>query len=117
MWCSPSGSEEETFVFPQSNETEQNRGTSDWKNNTGDATLSNRSTQTDPGMWTPEKKDKRGNYLNSVVHASPERRVRMVSFDWLPAFVRVLILRQEGHKLTRAGKTKLSCKLPVLLEF
>uniref|UniRef100_A0A8D0B060 RAS guanyl releasing protein 4 n=1 Tax=Sander lucioperca TaxID=283035 RepID=A0A8D0B060_SANLU len=74
--CSLSGSEEEAFVFPHSNETENNQGTSPWKNNSGDSTLSDRSTQTDPGVWTPEKKDKRGNHHNSLVHASPERKVR-----------------------------------------
>ncbi|XP_028426695.1 RAS guanyl-releasing protein 4 isoform X2 [Perca flavescens] len=68
-------SEEEAFVFPQSNETENNQGTSPWKNNTDDSTLSDRSTQTDPGVWTPEKKDKRGNHRNSLVHASPERKI------------------------------------------
>ncbi|XP_038144440.1 RAS guanyl-releasing protein 4 [Cyprinodon tularosa] len=67
-------SEEEAFVFPQSNEIEQNRGTSDWTDNTGDSTLSDRSTQTDPGVWTPERRDRRGNHLNCVGHASPDRR-------------------------------------------
>uniref|UniRef100_A0A671XGV5 RAS guanyl releasing protein 4 n=1 Tax=Sparus aurata TaxID=8175 RepID=A0A671XGV5_SPAAU len=51
-------------------------GTSVWKNNTEDSALSDRSTQTDPGVWTPEKKDKRGNHHNSLVHASPDRKVR-----------------------------------------
>ncbi|XP_076592086.1 RAS guanyl-releasing protein 4 isoform X2 [Chaetodon auriga] len=68
-------SEEEAFVFPQSNETEQNKGTSVWKNNSGDSALSDRSTQTDPGVWTPERRDKRGNHHNSRVHASPERKM------------------------------------------
>ncbi|XP_051253515.1 RAS guanyl-releasing protein 4 isoform X1 [Dicentrarchus labrax] len=67
-------SEEEAFVFPQSNETEHNKGTSVRINNTGDWVLSDRSTQTDPGVWTPEKNDKRGNQHNSL-HASPERKV------------------------------------------
>ncbi|XP_023206489.1 RAS guanyl-releasing protein 1-like isoform X1 [Xiphophorus maculatus] len=68
-------SEEETFVFPPSNNTEQNRVTSDWTQNTGDSTLSDRSTQTDPGVWTPERRDRRGN-LNCVGHASPDRRAK-----------------------------------------
>ncbi|MED6256946.1 hypothetical protein ATANTOWER_002797 [Ataeniobius toweri] len=67
-------SEEEAFVFPQSNESEQNRVMSDWTNNTGDSTLSDRSTQTDPGVWTPEKRDRRGNHINCVGHPSPDRR-------------------------------------------
>ncbi|XP_008424743.1 RAS guanyl-releasing protein 4 isoform X2 [Poecilia reticulata] len=70
------GSEEEAFVFPQSNDTEQNRVTSDWTQNAGDSTLSDRSTQTDPGVWTPERKDRRGNHLNCVGHASPDRRAK-----------------------------------------
>ncbi|KAM7412674.1 hypothetical protein PAMA_020177 [Pampus argenteus] len=65
-------SEDETFVFPQSNETEHNKGTTVWKNNSSDSPLSDRFTHTDPGQWTPEKK-KRGYNHNS--HASPEMRV------------------------------------------
>lgn len=74
--CSSSGSEEDTFVFPQSDETEHNKGPSDWKNNTGDSALSDRSTQTDPGVWTPEKKERRVCNHISPVHASLERQVR-----------------------------------------
>ncbi|XP_034459361.1 RAS guanyl-releasing protein 4 isoform X1 [Hippoglossus hippoglossus] len=67
-------SEEETFVFPQSNETEQDKGSSVWKNNSSDSSLSDRSTQTDPGVWTPQKKDKRGNNHNTLVNGSPDKR-------------------------------------------
>uniref|UniRef100_A0A672J077 RAS guanyl-releasing protein 1-like n=1 Tax=Salarias fasciatus TaxID=181472 RepID=A0A672J077_SALFA len=74
-------SEDETFVFPQSNDSEHNKSTSLCRNNAGDSTLSDRSTQTDPGVWTPEKKDKKGNHLNSHVHASPDRKVRRSSRD------------------------------------
>ncbi|XP_024133397.1 RAS guanyl-releasing protein 4 isoform X1 [Oryzias melastigma] len=71
-------SEEETFVFPQSNETENSsRSSSGSKNNTDDSKLSDRSTQTEPGVWTPER-DKRGERLNFVVHGSPERRVSLL---------------------------------------
>uniref|UniRef100_A0A3Q3FU80 RAS guanyl releasing protein 4 n=1 Tax=Labrus bergylta TaxID=56723 RepID=A0A3Q3FU80_9LABR len=68
-------SEEEAFVFPQSIDTHHNKGLSVWTNSTSDSTLSDRSTQTDPGVWTPEKREMRGNHHNSLVHASPERRV------------------------------------------
>ncbi|XP_034086489.1 RAS guanyl-releasing protein 4 isoform X1 [Gymnodraco acuticeps] len=68
--------EEETFVFPQSNETENHQGTALWKSNSSDSTSSDCSTQTDPGVWTPEKKDRRGVHHNSLVHASPERKRR-----------------------------------------
>uniref|UniRef100_A0A672IWZ5 RAS guanyl-releasing protein 1-like n=1 Tax=Salarias fasciatus TaxID=181472 RepID=A0A672IWZ5_SALFA len=78
LWA---GSEDETFVFPQSNDSEHNKSTSLCRNNAGDSTLSDRSTQTDPGVWTPEKKDKKGNHLNSHVHASPDRKVRRSSRD------------------------------------
>lgn len=56
-------SEEDAFVFPHSNDTEQGRG---------DLAISDRSTQTDPGVWTPERKDKEkaGNH-NSVIHGPP----------------------------------------------
>ncbi|AWO98608.1 putative RAS guanyl-releasing protein 1-like [Scophthalmus maximus] len=63
-------SEEETFVFPQSNETEHNE-----KNNAGNSALSDCSTQTDPGVWTPQKRDRRGNNHYSPVCASPDRKV------------------------------------------
>ncbi|XP_061575876.1 RAS guanyl-releasing protein 4 isoform X3 [Cololabis saira] len=66
-------SEEETFVFPQSNDPDHNRAR---RLLPDDSTLSDRATQTDPGVWTPEKKDKRGNHLHSSAHASPERRVK-----------------------------------------
>lgn len=69
-----SSSEEDTFVFPQSNDSEL-KGTPLWKNNTGESTLSDRSTQTDPGVWTPEKKDKRGNQHNLLVHGSSDRKL------------------------------------------
>ncbi|XP_074535141.1 RAS guanyl-releasing protein 4 isoform X1 [Halichoeres trimaculatus] len=67
-------SEEEAFIFPQSNETGNNKAPPLWPNNIGDSTLSDRSTQTDPGVWTPEQRDQRGNHHNSLLHASPERR-------------------------------------------
>lgn len=68
-------SEEEAFIFPQSNETGHDKSPSLWPNNISDSTLSDRSTQTDPGVWTPEQRDQRGNHHNSVLHASQERRV------------------------------------------
>ncbi|XP_055370231.1 RAS guanyl-releasing protein 4 isoform X2 [Betta splendens] len=68
------GSEDETFVFPQSNETEHNKSTALWRNNSSDSTLSDRSTQTDPGVWTPDKRDRRGNNHHSLAHASPDRK-------------------------------------------
>lgn len=75
---SRSDSEEETFVFPQSNESEHNKGTPVCKNSPSDSTLSDRSTQTDPGVWTPQKKDKRGNIHNSLLYGAADRKVRQV---------------------------------------
>ncbi|XP_028321155.1 RAS guanyl-releasing protein 4 isoform X2 [Gouania willdenowi] len=58
-------SEEETFVFPHGNESDSGV----------DPPLSDRSTQTDPGVWTPEKKEKKGNHLNSLIHPLPDRKI------------------------------------------
>ncbi|KAI3354023.1 hypothetical protein L3Q82_018587, partial [Scortum barcoo] len=93
------GSEEETFVFPQSNETEHNKGSSVWKNNTGDSTLSDRSTQTDPGVWMPEKKDKRGNHHNSLVHASPDRKVNTLPHRARGCSMPVSFLQEKMEEL------------------
>ncbi|XP_069577093.1 RAS guanyl-releasing protein 4 [Brachyistius frenatus] len=92
-------SEEETFVFPLSNDTEQNKGTSGWKNNSGDSVLSDCSTQTDPGVWTPEKKDKRGNHLNSFVHASPERKVNTLPHRSRGCSMPVSFLQEKMEEL------------------
>ncbi|CAM9169944.1 unnamed protein product [Lampetra planeri] len=66
-------SEDDTFVFPQSKDTEHTKATSVCKNAPMDSTMAESSTQTDPGMWTPEKRDKR--VYNHNVHASLERQV------------------------------------------
>lgn len=86
-------SEEETFIFPQSNETEHN------KNNMSDSILSDRSTQTDPGIWTPEKKDKRGNHLNSLLHASPERRANTLPHRARGSSMPVSFLQEKMEEL------------------
>ncbi|XP_075956916.1 RAS guanyl-releasing protein 4 isoform X1 [Anarhichas minor] len=80
-------SEEEAFVFPQSNETEDNEGVSD------------HSTQTDPGVWTPEKKDKRGNHHNSLVHASLERRANTLPHRTRGCSVPVSFLQEKMEEL------------------
>ncbi|XP_040902700.1 RAS guanyl-releasing protein 4 isoform X2 [Toxotes jaculatrix] len=92
-------SEEETFVFPQSNETEHNKGTLVWKNNTSDSTLSDRSTQTDPGVWTPEKKDKRGNNHNSLVYASRDRKVNTLPSRTRGCSMPVSFLQEKMEEL------------------
>ncbi|XP_055081750.1 RAS guanyl-releasing protein 4 isoform X2 [Periophthalmus magnuspinnatus] len=60
-------SEEDTFVFPQSNDV--------CKNNNKDFRLLDRSTQTDPGVWTPDKKEKRPHHPHSFIHGSLDRKV------------------------------------------
>ncbi|XP_061828349.1 RAS guanyl-releasing protein 4 isoform X3 [Nerophis lumbriciformis] len=50
-------SEEEAFVFPHGNDGENNKGAAIRK--TADSPLSDCSTQTEPGVWTPEKKERR----------------------------------------------------------
>ena len=81
-----SGSEEETFVFPQSNEAEHDKGSTPWENNAGDSTLSDRSTQTDPGVWTPQRRDRKGNNHNTFLYGSPDRKVRPTSLDFPAVF-------------------------------
>ncbi|KAM8853182.1 RAS guanyl-releasing protein 4 isoform 2-T2 [Synchiropus picturatus] len=61
------GSEEETFVFPQGHHTNHDRG---------GASVSHRSTQTDPGIWTPERKDSKACNHISKVQPSPDRQRR-----------------------------------------
>uniref|UniRef100_A0AAQ4RL94 RAS guanyl releasing protein 4 n=1 Tax=Gasterosteus aculeatus aculeatus TaxID=481459 RepID=A0AAQ4RL94_GASAC len=81
------GSEEEAFVFPQSNDTENNQDVWD------------RSTQTDPGVWTPEKKDKRGNHHNSPVHAPLERKVNTLPHRSRGCSVPVSFLQEKMEEL------------------
>ncbi|XP_061733892.1 RAS guanyl-releasing protein 4 isoform X2 [Nerophis ophidion] len=50
-------SEEEAFVFPHGNDGENNKGAALRK--TADSALYDCSTQTEPGVWTPEKKERR----------------------------------------------------------
>lgn len=66
-------SEEDTFDFPQSSDTESNKGL--YKTMSKDLRLSDSSTQTDPGIWTSDKKDKRGLHPHSRIHGSPDRKV------------------------------------------
>ncbi|XP_016143231.1 RAS guanyl-releasing protein 1-like [Sinocyclocheilus grahami] len=57
-WTFQSGSEEETFVFPNGNGSEHSKGQTSSDSDAEAATLSDRSTQTDPGVWTPVAKRK-----------------------------------------------------------
>ncbi|XP_072550743.1 RAS guanyl-releasing protein 4 isoform X1 [Salminus brasiliensis] len=47
-------SEEDTFVFPHGNGSENSKGHTSPESDAEGAMLSDRSTQTDPGVWTPE---------------------------------------------------------------
>lgn len=61
LTCFPafqSGSEEETFVFPNGNGSEHSKGQTSSDSDAEAATLSDRSTQTDPVDWTPVAKQK-----------------------------------------------------------
>ncbi|XP_051725436.1 RAS guanyl-releasing protein 4 isoform X3 [Ctenopharyngodon idella] len=51
-------SEEEAFVFPNGNRSENSKGQTSSDSDAEAATLSDRSTQTDPGVWTPVAKRK-----------------------------------------------------------
>ncbi|KAM9318014.1 RAS guanyl-releasing protein 4 isoform 2-T2 [Pholidichthys leucotaenia] len=92
-------SEEETFVFPQCNETEHNKGTPVWKNISSDSVLSDRSTQTDPGVWTPEKKSRRGNSISSPVHFPMERRARTLPHRKKDSSMPVSFLQEKMEEL------------------
>ncbi|XP_060903093.1 RAS guanyl-releasing protein 4 isoform X1 [Labrus mixtus] len=92
-------SEEEAFVFPQSIDTDHNKGPSVWTNSTSDSSLSDRSTQTDPGVWTPEKREMRGNHHNSLVHASPERRVNTLPLRTRGCSMPVSFLQEKMEEL------------------
>lgn len=66
-------SEEDTFSFPQSNYTEFNKPVC--KNISKELRLLDRSTQTDPGIWTPDKKGKKSCHPQTLIHGSPERKI------------------------------------------
>lgn len=66
-------SEEDTFVFPHSNCTESNKAVC--RNISKDLRLLDCSTQTEPGIWTPDKKDKRSLHPHTFIHGSPDRKV------------------------------------------
>uniref|UniRef100_A0A8C6SFR7 RAS guanyl releasing protein 4 n=1 Tax=Neogobius melanostomus TaxID=47308 RepID=A0A8C6SFR7_9GOBI len=66
-------SEEDTFVFPHGNDTESTKAVC--KNINKELMLLDCSTQTDPGIWTPDKKEKSGLHPYSRLHGSPDRKV------------------------------------------
>nr|XP_043887264.1 RAS guanyl-releasing protein 4 isoform X5 [Solea senegalensis] len=81
------------------NETDHIKGTPLWKNNTGDWTLSDRSTQTDPGTWTPQKKDKRGNNHNSLAYACSDRKVNTLPQRTRGCSMPVALLQEQMEEL------------------
>ncbi|XP_062328403.1 RAS guanyl-releasing protein 4 [Osmerus eperlanus] len=89
-------SEEDTFIFPQSNEADHNRGNPTAKNITEDSTLSDGSTQTDPGFWTPQKVEKSGGQADSDTHRPPPERARGAS---MPVSVSFLLEKMEELEL------------------
>lgn len=72
-------SEEDTFIFPQGTEADHNRGNSIVKYDAEDSTLSDGSTQTDPGYWTPQRVDKSGEQRHCNTHRPPTERARGAS--------------------------------------
>uniref|UniRef100_A0A3B4DGW0 RAS guanyl releasing protein 4 n=1 Tax=Pygocentrus nattereri TaxID=42514 RepID=A0A3B4DGW0_PYGNA len=71
-------SEEDTFVFPHGNGSENSKGHTSPESDAEGNTLSDRSTQTDPGVWTPE-------VANRKLH-SPVERVRIDVCAWQCGF-------------------------------
>ncbi|TRZ04056.1 hypothetical protein DNTS_013803 [Danionella cerebrum] len=57
-WAFQPGLDEEAFVFPNGNESEHSKGQTSSDSDAEAATLADRSTQTDPGVWTPVAKRK-----------------------------------------------------------
>ncbi|KAA0714851.1 RAS guanyl-releasing protein 1 [Triplophysa tibetana] len=73
-------SEEETFIFPNGNASEHSKGQTSSDSDAEAGTLSDTSTQTDPGVWTPVAKRKE--CLHSQKHPPLEKSAT------LPARVR-----------------------------
>lgn len=90
-------SEEETFVFPQSNDSEHNKAVC--KNISKELRLLDCSTQTDPGIWTPDKKDKRGLHPHSLLHGSPDRKVHTLPQRNRGGSVPVSFLQEKMEEL------------------
>ncbi|XP_043120579.1 RAS guanyl-releasing protein 4 isoform X4 [Puntigrus tetrazona] len=70
-------SEEETFVFPNGNGSEHSKGQTS-SDSDAEATLSDRSTQTDPGVWTPVAKRK-DRLPSQKQHPPLEKKANLVS--------------------------------------
>ncbi|XP_061537699.1 RAS guanyl-releasing protein 4 [Phycodurus eques] len=72
-------SEEDAFVFPHGNDSDHHKGCAPLRKS-GDSTgLWDRSTQTDPGVWTPQEKRERRMYNHSApgqVNTLPPPRSR-----------------------------------------
>uniref|UniRef100_A0AAY4DC33 RAS guanyl releasing protein 4 n=1 Tax=Denticeps clupeoides TaxID=299321 RepID=A0AAY4DC33_9TELE len=66
-------SEEETFVFPNGNESESSKTQTTPENNAEGSKLSDQSTQTDPGVWTPEKERKLNHTKSHPLLSSVEK--------------------------------------------
>ncbi|KAI1893680.1 hypothetical protein AGOR_G00126190 [Albula goreensis] len=72
-------SEEEAFVFPHGEGAEQTEHKSTQRADVDvGSQLSDRSTQTEPGVWTPEPVERRGNHINSLPRSPPEKEKAML---------------------------------------
>ncbi|XP_049581278.1 RAS guanyl-releasing protein 4 isoform X1 [Syngnathus scovelli] len=72
-------SEEEAFVFPHGNDSEHPKGCAPFRKSTDSAGLWDRSTQTDPGLWTPQEKKERRVYNHTIpgqANTLPSQRSR-----------------------------------------
>ncbi|XP_054650080.1 RAS guanyl-releasing protein 4 isoform X1 [Dunckerocampus dactyliophorus] len=89
--------EEEAFIFSHSNDVEHNKGAPIRK--TTDSALSDRSTQTDPGMWTPEKKERRIHHPRQANTLPAERsRVSSMPVSFLQEKLEELQLSKEKSR-------------------
>uniref|UniRef100_A0A8C6SG83 RAS guanyl releasing protein 4 n=1 Tax=Neogobius melanostomus TaxID=47308 RepID=A0A8C6SG83_9GOBI len=90
-------SEEDTFVFPHGNDTESTKAVC--KNINKELMLLDCSTQTDPGIWTPDKKEKSGLHPYSRLHGSPDRKVHTLPQRNRGGSVPVSFLQEKVEEL------------------
>ncbi|KAL6478656.1 hypothetical protein MHYP_G00120890 [Metynnis hypsauchen] len=88
-------SEEDTFVFPHGNGSENSKGHTSPESDAEGNTLSDRSTQTDPGVWTPEVANRK---LHSPVERSATLPARMRGSSAPSSFLQEKMEELQLHK-------------------
>ncbi|KAL7878377.1 hypothetical protein AOLI_G00093510 [Acnodon oligacanthus] len=88
-------SEEDTFVFPHGNGSENSKGHTSPESDAEGNTLSDRSTQTDPGVWTPEVANRK---LHSPVERSATLPARIRGSSAPSSFLQEKMEELQLHK-------------------